>query len=34
MKPLYTARATAVGGRNGHVRSDDGLVEFDLSVPR
>lgn len=33
MKPLYTAHATTVGGRNGHVRSDDGLVEFDLSVP-
>ena len=33
MTPLYTAHATTTGGRNGHVRSDDGLVGFDLSVP-
>lgn len=31
---LYTARATAVGGRNGHTQSDDGLVSVDLSVPK
>jgi len=30
----YTAHATAVGGRNGHTQSDDGLVNVDLSVPK
>src|SRR3989440_810920 len=34
IKPLYTATATAVGGRNGHTESSDGLVEADLSVPK
>ena len=31
---LYTATATAVGGRNGNSESDDGLVKVDLSVPK
>ena len=31
---LYTAHATAVGGRNGHAESSDGLVNVDLSVPK
>jgi Ohr subfamily peroxiredoxin len=31
---LYTAHATAVGGRNGHTASADGLVSVDLSVPK
>ncbi len=31
---LYTAHATATGGRNGHTQSDDGLVSVDLSVPK
>jgi osmotically inducible protein OsmC len=30
----YVATATAVGGRNGHVETSDGLVKFDLSVPK
>src|SRR2546423_7358817 len=34
IKPLYTATATAVGGRNGHTESSDGLVRADLSVPK
>ena len=33
IKPLYTATATAVGGRNGRTESDDGMVKGDLSVP-
>lgn len=33
IKTLATAHATAIGGRNGHTRSDDGLVSVDLSVP-
>jgi Ohr subfamily peroxiredoxin len=34
IKPLYTATATAVGGRNGHTESSDGSVRADLSVPK
>lgn len=32
--PLYTAHATAIGGRNGHTKSRDGLVDVQLSVPK
>lgn len=31
---LYTARATATGGRAGSARSDDGALEVALSTPR
>jgi lipoyl-dependent peroxiredoxin len=34
IKPLFTATATATGGRNGHTESDDGMVSADLSVPK
>src|SRR5262249_17148809 len=34
IKPLYTATATAKGGRNGHTQSSDGIVSADLSVPK
>jgi Ohr subfamily peroxiredoxin len=35
MQVLYTASATATGeGRQGHVRSVDGVLDFDLSVPK
>jgi len=33
VKQLYTAEATATGGRAGHARSSDGLLEVDLRVP-
>lgn len=33
VKPLYTAEASAVGGREGHVRSADGLLDVDLRPP-
>jgi osmotically inducible protein OsmC len=33
MKTLYTTDATAHGGRNGHVRSSDGILDLDLRVP-
>jgi Ohr subfamily peroxiredoxin len=33
VKPLYTAEATAVGGREGHVRSSDGILDVDLRPP-
>ena len=34
IKPLFTATATAAGGRNGHTQSSDGMVKVDLSVPK
>src|SRR6188474_2471681 len=34
IKPLYTAVATATGGRNGHTQSSDGVIKADLSVPK
>jgi osmotically inducible protein OsmC len=34
IKPLFTATATAVGGRNGHTETSDGVVKADLSVPK
>lgn len=34
MKPLYTAVATAHGGRTGHVRSSDGAIDLDLHMPK
>jgi len=34
IKPLFTAMATATGGRNGHTQSSDGMVSVDLSVPK
>ena len=34
INPLFTATATASGGRNGRTESDDGIVKFDLSVPK
>ena len=32
-KVLYTARATAEGGRDGHTASDDGKLDVKLSPP-
>jgi lipoyl-dependent peroxiredoxin len=32
-KILYTAEATAMGGREGHSRTSDGRVDVDLDVP-
>ncbi|MGA6099266.1 organic hydroperoxide resistance protein [Stutzerimonas marianensis] len=31
---LYTASATATGGRDGHARSSDGVLDVKLSTPR
>src|SRR6476659_9372459 len=30
---LYTAEASAIGGRAGHARTDDGRLDVDLDVP-
>ena len=34
MKALYTAVATAQGGREGHVQSSDGFLQADLRLPK
>lgn len=34
MNVLYTAEATATGGREGHVTSSDGVLDLDLAVPK
>ena len=33
METLYTAQATAHGGRQGYVESSDGVLDLDLSMP-
>jgi osmotically inducible protein OsmC len=33
-KIVYTARATAQGGRKGHARSEDGILDLDLTAPK
>jgi Ohr subfamily peroxiredoxin len=34
IKTLFTATATATGGRNGRTESSDGIVKADLSLPK
>ncbi|RMA57935.1 organic hydroperoxide resistance protein [Ulvibacter antarcticus] len=34
MKTLYEATSTAVGGRAGHVSTEAGNIDMDLSVPK
>lgn len=34
MEKLYTASVTATGGRDGHVKSSDGILDFDLRKPK
>ncbi|GIP38088.1 organic hydroperoxide resistance protein [Paenibacillus sp. J31TS4] len=34
MDKLYTATATAVGGRTGTVKTDDGKLSFQLTTPK
>ena len=34
IKPVFTATASASGGRNGHTEARDGSVKADLSVPK
>ncbi len=30
---LFTAKVTARGGRAGHIKSDDGVLDFDIVMP-
>lgn len=34
MKTMYKASSIAVGGRKGHVTTNDGKLEMELSVPK
>lgn len=34
MKAVYTAIATAVGGRSGHVTSSDGVINLEVRPPK
>ena len=34
MKTLYQTRATATGGRNGHIVSQDGVLDMHLAIPK
>jgi len=33
MEKLYTAKAVSIGGRNGHVATDDKIIDLDLRSP-
>ncbi len=34
MKTLYEAHASATGGRNGRVTTDDGIIDLQLALPK
>ncbi|MGE4513294.1 MAG: organic hydroperoxide resistance protein [Chryseobacterium sp.] len=34
MKILYTTKVTATGGRNGHVKSDNGVLDLEVKMPK
>ena len=34
MKKLYTTSVTAKGGRDGHVKSDNGIIEMEVRTPK
>ncbi|QFK71149.1 organic hydroperoxide resistance protein [Pradoshia sp. D12] len=34
MEPLYTATVTSTGGREGHVKSEDGIIDLDVRQPK
>lgn len=34
MEKLYTAEVTATGGRDGHIKSSDGILDFELRKPK
>ncbi|MGD1839967.1 MAG: organic hydroperoxide resistance protein [Thermonemataceae bacterium] len=31
--PMYTAKAVGTGGRKGHVKTEDNLIDTDVSMP-
>ncbi|TDG35666.1 organic hydroperoxide resistance protein [Pedobacter changchengzhani] len=34
MEKLYTGEVKAVGGRDGHVKSSDGILDFEVKKPK
>lgn len=34
MKTLYTTKVIATGGRNGHVKSENGILDLDVKMPK
>lgn len=34
MKTLYTTKVTAQGGRNGHVKSENGVLDLEVRMPK
>ncbi|MCZ2085688.1 MAG: organic hydroperoxide resistance protein [Flavobacteriales bacterium] len=34
MKTLYTTSVTATGGRDGHIKSENGILELDVRTPK
>jgi len=34
MEKLYTAEVTATGGRDGHVKSTDGMIDWEMRKPK
>lgn len=34
MEKIYTASVTAQGGRDGHIKSNDGILDFELRKPK
>jgi Ohr subfamily peroxiredoxin len=34
MEKLYTASVTAIGGRDGHIKSSDGVLDLELRKPK
>ncbi len=34
MKKVYSTSVTATGGRNGHVKSDDNVLDADVRLPK
>ncbi len=34
MEKVYTAVVTAKGGRNGHIKSADGVIDLELKAPK
>lgn len=34
MKTLYTTNVTAKGGRNGHIKSENGVLDLEVRMPK
>ena len=34
MKTLYSIGATATGGRNGNIKSDNGILDLEVRMPK